>query len=394
MIPPMLQFFWIVALPAIGLFQYKGDYWHSKWALLLAAAVLELAIRIGRKTSWPAAAAFAYTVLSGLYVFAWRDNYVMGFDKLTGAAMDGVTALTCVSFLLLTWVASSWDEKDFKYVRAALGIVCLVDAVVVLAQVAEHPLKFHVGGLLDQDSMNGCLLAVTYPFAIELIGFESPLQKGLAALPPAAILASSFIGFARVSMGVFLIVVGCFWLCRASWRYMAVVAIGTAILAGLLFGMTPGLFDSNGRFGLYELVFTWLGQQPMGYRVFGFGNGSYFIFGPGIQRLYHFGDWNGSWNLWLHSDWLQVTFEQGAVGLGLYSWLAWDCFWRVLRAGDTFLMAALFGFVATAVFEFPVHVALCAFLGVSIVVMSVTAPRDQSPSFEEFPDTRLPARAS
>ncbi len=151
----------------------------------------------------------------------------------------------------------------------------------------------------------------------------------------------------------------------------AAAAVGIAI-AGITIPLTSSKqgrspFDSSGRFQVWREVIpawaevgrTWVGQ----------GTGTTPAIVPRIQALFGSIKSGGGTNMfsfeeyrWLHSDWLQILVENGAIGLILALLTAWFAARRAWIEGPAFF-AAVMGYIATMTFNFPVHQPFHALVG-------------------------------
>jgi hypothetical protein len=363
------------AVLVVGFWRWGGDYWHTKWAVALALASIGIGWEVARRSTWSAGAAFTYTALSSLYVFAWRDTYVAGLGQLASTAMDAATAYTFAAFLVLAAAAAVTAGRP---ARQALGWACVADSALVVVQAVAHGFRYGgQGGFFDEGPVNGTFIAVTFPFLFEVTrGLPPAARNAAAGVAVAALCANAVLDQGSNVVGVGLVVFATAVVLRGSdredrwWRALFAFIMGAAGLAVFLV-LNPNLFaGGSGRFVMYGHAMRFLLGQGPAHWLFGMGNGSFLLLGPEIQRAAGLGA-PGQWFLWLHSDWLQLVFEMGAVGLAVYLWLAWDAVRAARDRGDWPLAAALLGFAASAVFQYPVHLPLFAFTGIALVATAV-----------------------
>lgn len=111
------------------------------------------------------------------------------------------------------------------------------------------------------------------------------------------------------------------------------------LVAGLYFLPTQRLFYST-RFKEWPNFFNWHLENAS--QLIGTGTGSFQWIGPGIQKL------QGKLYLQLHSDWFQLFFEGGALGLILVLIAAGHLFWKTRNNPAMFAtLAGLASFMVT-----------------------------------------------
>jgi hypothetical protein len=106
-------------------------------------------------------------------------------------------------------------------------------------------------------------------------------------------------------------------------KFFVVPAILLGVGVSLGGYIKPNFFDYGLRTGPWLMFMSFWRQHFL--LLLGSGLGTFKFWGPAAQMANHFHE--GRWWLWLHSDWLQILFELGAVGLALAIW----CFGVVLK---------------------------------------------------------------
>jgi len=135
---------------AACLWQYKGDHWHSAWAFVLALCALFSGVRLAQSTkSIFVGAWFSYTLIMGIWVFAWRDNYYQSLaipmscsydttsftniftlysPKLCNAEM--ASAYAVVSFMIMAYAVTVLQHKHKNSILKGFYWACLLNSVV------------------------------------------------------------------------------------------------------------------------------------------------------------------------------------------------------------------------------------------------------------------------
>lgn len=352
--------------------RWGDDYWHTKWAVLLWMLAGWLAWRVTEETSWRAGLFFGYALANGIWFMAWRESSIGSLPPMAQTGFESLAAQGCFYWMFLVAAAMEFEVTDFTWVRRLFGWSCLVGALYVIAEYALFDQRGRaIGGFVDQGSMMGCWLAVTYPF-LAFEGRETSRGAFLATLPVVAaqlILliqgqVSNPMGVSAVVLVVFLI--PAFWGVFKKWVLVVglVLGLGGMVVVGL---MANELFFSDSyRFWFYRIVWEWWFENAN--RWTGQGLGSFTMWGPFIQQLHEFPQRK---MFWMHSDWQQVVFELGILGgvlcLGVAAQAARNCWLRK----DLVLLSSLAGLAGSMVFNYPWRLPMFAFLGTMLLVMAL-----------------------
>lgn len=375
---------WLLGVLLLGFWHWGPDYWWSKWAVLLALLSIEIGTRIWERVTPSAGACFTYTCVSSLYIFSWRETYVANLDRLTANSMDSTTAYTLVCFLFLSFFILLAEKSQLNSLRRIFAIAGVADASLVIVQSILHGLKpYGQGGFFDEGPVNGTFMVCTLPFILELNQRTFPLVRilmlGILIL---GILDTAILDQGSNTFGVLVVVfvslilfnnIGKFRSLRFKiFSSFFVLLFFTAIFLHL----NPNLFSGSGRFEMYRYSFEWLLKQPWQYWLLGMGNGSFFILGPGIQKIFGYLDGGSEWFFWLHSDPLQTFFEMGLIGAALYLWFLVDCFRFAINSRDRNLTATFLGVLSASVFQYPIHVPLFSVFLICVFGMCLVGWRD------------------
>jgi len=387
--------------------QYEGDYWHTKWFVLLVLLSLHLGIVIGKAfRSVFAGAWFFLTLYSGLIVFGWHDNMYSPFPRLHQLATESDSAYSIVAFLLILFSVLNLKIKYAKKLEYAFGYVSLLSsALIVLHFLRGKMTTLSTGGFFDQGSMEGVFIAVCYPFLaykrekLDLASLPQMIDAALCAyLPWVAVLALSW--KAEASVPLVLMAVGVlvnFWFEPSSTTLRLSrslkIALGVFGIALCLFigsRLNPNFYDSSSRFRIYKLAWSliWAKELTMpisndqvaafidpDFWLFGLGQGTFSYWMRTLQE--NTGTLPHAWFLWAHSDFLQVWFEQGIAGLFLCIATGLHAFKRALDKKAHYLAESLAIYGASMVFQFPFHLPVHAFLGLFLLVMCFTKDIDR-----------------
>lgn len=260
--------------------------WSVEASIVLFFCALLIAKKILQKNSIFFAVIFSYVAFSALRVYAlpwtpWvgeEPTWVIMFEHSAQASLIQVLLMVAAVFCLKpdTWI------KLFQWI-----------AVINAAWICTGWY-----GVLLNDSMSGCFSAVLLPLLF--INHRPLWQIGLVT-------ASLFVAHQSLPLfcGFFLLFMLGLQTGRYLWTILTpCIALGVGFLA-----LRSTLFDGRGRYNLWEMSMSWWVDHANGW--IGTGSGSYHVIGPYLTHEL------GSIFTFLHSDWLQILFEQGVIGVVL-----------------------------------------------------------------------------
>lgn len=298
---------------------------------VLLFACLSVAWRIQVRTkSWLAAIVFFLSCLSALQHSNSSLAYIF---MVTGAvwALDSET----------------W--------RGIFGFLAIVNSLMIIIG-AFFGKPF---GLLLNASMSGCFAAALLPMTC---GHRKllPWMQGLIAVSVLMTQQSMPIAIMFLTFGVFLIF-------RRDWLLL-LAAIAGSVGVGYLF-VGPELFYSHGRTVVWKLCmefWRWHGEV-----WFGTGLGTFLVIGPQLTE----GAGPPGWQ-WMHSDWYQVLFEMGRVGLFFIASLYLLTLWLARKNHGLFICLIAYGAFASA--NMPLRYPISAIWGVLLIRLAMEESRTVS----------------
>lgn len=157
-------------------------------------------------------------------------------------------------------------------------------------QIQGNPFN-HPWGVLMNPSMSGCLAVCLMPM---LLNHRVTLYCSALAV----MLCGEDQPWVLLALGSFIFL----WQRRSEYLGYA----GLSLLASVLWAIAGGV-QSSGRFEVWKLAWDWWSR--FAYPIQGTGSGGFAAIGPVLTRKL-----DTLW-IWLHSDWLQIGFEQGILGL-------------------------------------------------------------------------------
>ncbi len=357
---------------------YWNAHWYAKWGLLLFGMILFLAYRIAYRIHWSLFLPIVSTVGGAVWVAAWRDNQYVGWDIMDLLAFGKGAANVGLAYCIFLLFFLSVPRTKYELLEKCFAWLCLIDAAYVIYQACTGYAPFFRAGFFGNASMNGCLIAFTYPF----LNFKKPWQRGLklhediwrvicVLLPVIAVILPG----RSMPLGVLFVVLATFFIPRAWRRFGAYYTLGLVLLfsalcfvSGYAF-LSVKLWDNSGRFHIWIIAMRWWAEHSNPW--FGTGPGMAMLLIPHIQILHH--HLFGTWYIWFHNDILQSLFEGGLFAFVGYGLLCASVVWRARRT--PYLLCAVMGWVATATANYPCHLSLHAFIGAFLVFATLRGRR-------------------
>lgn len=357
------------------LYNPEDDFYFSRWLSACLVLTIGLCYFIYKKTHIIVALFCGSTLISSILVFGLKFRYSPNFDGQAVLALDNSTLYAGFTFLLVITFLLNGTKYLFDSIESALAGLCMANTLVFLVQYLFFgPVEYY--GLFGNASMNGSLIAMTYPFLVqkpEVINYyQRPLKEVFkkfkselfldficVILPIIAILLH------KQSIPVIALFMSLSYLTIKNLILEKQFMFFTFVLAcfiGLASWFIPDFFNSTGRFRMYELTITWLIKYVN--PILGTGNGTTVLFLPFIQR--EAGDLSPYVFGWLHNDFLQVLFEQGISGFLSALALAIYCLIKSYRE-NSYLFNAACIYIIVSLFNFPAHTPVHAFIGAFIV---------------------------
>jgi hypothetical protein len=377
--------FLFVAVLLTGLYYDGRNYWRSvwadPWALVMGIMVIFVGYRISRLYHWSLGVFISITLGSALWAFAWVHSYpILDLGVLMNIHRSGAYAFSAVSIFSLGLLLMG--ELELRSIKKALACVCIIDGGMVLYQTAKGMPPATRGGILGNPSISGCFMAFTIPMIWSLIetwpgrrNRWKTVCAGVAMLLP---ILALYPATASQPLGVFLCVFVAFMMRAGSRRTeLLKVAVGACAIiiaiAALVFWAssdprTNPVFNSSGRFAIWDLYIDW--WITYGKIWTGQGTGITRVLLPLIQKSHMSSPMQPTdWWVFAHSDWLQTLFENGIIGaisaVVMYAYALLKS-WRKAP----WLFASVVGIGAAACFNFPSHWPMTALAGATVLAMT------------------------
>jgi hypothetical protein len=358
---------------ATAVLYYDNSSWHPKFFIGMSACALWFSVALAKKFHWSVVAPVFLTLASAIWL---SESRLHQYTHLTGADQVAIRELAArggLCLLLIVAVLSTMWRRHYTILASTLGVFCGANSLFVLYEVITGERAFDRGGLLGNASMNGCSIAFTLPFLLwrgdkEWFPILQPFHKFLPrallySLPFLALIATE----SNMAIATGAVVVSAYVWSRYRVKYVSIAGLGltVSLLVYLHHNHTIQALTS-GRWRIWKGVMGYWWDR--GEIWFGSGTGTAQALIPYIQGKLNI-DTAGHLYLWLHSDVLQVLFEQGITGALSYTILVW----YVLKKSVPYpyLFAANVGWIFTAAGNYPARMMVQAFIGAFLVAYTL-----------------------
>lgn len=356
----------------------KGkEHLLCKWSLLMGLAVLIMGYKIYKKYHWSLGICFAYFGCLAIYTFQWPYNNYFGYHNTIKIVINNSAALAFISLICVYFIIEKLKLEDLVKMKPFFIIITLLNSAIVLTQYLKGNNWYLRGGLFDNVSINGCIIGACYPLLLESNFIDRMLLKKIKftelkillrgiilLLPILAIMCA----MSSVAVGVLAVGVAAYsyaWIKNIVLKILVPISLFIGIM---LFGYASNpkeMFKDSKRFELFRIQYN--NWNELGQHAFGYGTGSYLYFGVKTQVENKFmiskrnGRYEGSYNLWLHSDWIQLLLEGGIIGILLILNIA---FFLVFKSwNNPAIFACLLAYMSSMLFHYPIHYPIHALFG-------------------------------
>lgn len=320
---------------------WLGFYWFCCWWVGLAAA----SFFVSKRVHWSLGPVFFVVVQSGLRQMAPGLNQ-LPVDLVVRLYMH-VAESALFSFFATLAILFCLSIKEWTRIFKGLAVV---NAAILLVSFLIHPRGVPVGILVNA-SLSGCFAAVLLP----LFNYGNKVERWLGFVVFVSAVASGRSLPIAVLFSMLIVDAG---FCRQWKRILAVLPI---LALSILTLRTKHFLDSDGRFWVWNESWKYfIAHVP---KLTGAGLGSYYVHGLMVTE--------GKFT-WLHSDWGQLGFELGVVGLAVTA-MMYYCALRnawlrsKIDSRASGLFTALLGYGAFALANLPLRYPLCGLYGVFLI---------------------------
>jgi hypothetical protein len=358
--------------------------WVERYAILSLAGVLFFSYLVSKQVSKSLGVLLFVVLLSavriGLSFSLYKDQPFEVQAALRQSASEG--ALSLLLLVLFVMFLKEQTVRAFIKILGIFGLICGFS--VILTPLFGLDPKLRVLFLINP-SMAGSFIACALPlFYLThrewMLGQEKKggVVSNFFILVPLLICGVAIVMTGASSALLALaVILGISWmlLFRSYPRAMGAVAL-LAISYLFIFWVSGSdvlepLLNSTGRFDAWRIAYKNFTASSFHTWIFGYGLGSTRVLMPLFQVDNGMNIADGKWFLWLHSDWLQIIFELGLLGIGA-GLVFFATLVKAARREPLLLMSAC-AFASTMLTNFPLHSGLHSLLG-AIIVRAVMKP--------------------
>lgn len=324
---------------------YSADAWYYSWILITGL----VSLFIYRIYGFISALTFAYVCYSGLRLFAVGTSPYANELEIWNASLS-LSAAAALSGIGLSIIAvRAIGDSQWKNIWK---IASVLSAFQLIFGVLTNPAT-DANGFFANTSMGGCFLAAILPMF-----FDQDLE--------ANVLLVLFLSFVILSTGknqpiaLFFLSITVFSIRKINFKAAFFAVISCFFVGWGLIGHK--FFDPSGRVKVWIASMRFWKEHTN--HFLGFGLGTYFYIGPKISLPLM-----GQSFLWLHSDWLQVVFENGYIGGALVFALFIEALWKSRKNNWLFTSLSVYG--SWGIANFPLHNPISGLLGAFLLHSSL-----------------------
>lgn len=308
------------------------------WIVLLSCGAFFCA---PRQIEWPIRLGIAYFAAQPL----WSPVFLNGnAEETTLFQVSGLW--TSLSVVVLTFVATSF-VGNFRKLYSCVFCLGLVGASYALYSIAMRQIDYWPQMLDGSRGMNaGLIVVMTVPWLLSLGWWP-----GLCVMSAIVVLSHSSVPF-----GVLWVTISAWLIQNGRYRLPIILAI---IVSTVGLALERGnFFNDSHRLKAYSIFMNkW---QNKANPVYGLGGGNFKLFAPYAQAEHNFmirekkdGVVKGEFFRRMHSDYLQILFEYGWLGLILFLYASGKALYVFWKRKDMLFFPGLCGLLSFSIFYYP-----------------------------------------
>lgn len=353
---------------------WKNDYILLQWCLGLSLSSLFIGNFVRKRVSLACGIFLSYSLCSAS--FCSLEVRAIFKDILPGArqALHGTaaTAGLCISLIIIALCLTK--RSHLTRVKEALPHFSIIFSLgIVICGLFGYRALTDGNGytfLIDYAGVGGCFIAACIGHLIPLNTKDYYRIAGIALSIGAIIFCKSAMPY-----GVLAVTLGAYFFASRKARFIHIAA-APLLLGGLCVGWK--MVNSSDRFNAYAMYMRGWAFDKVWW--LGYGPGSFIVLGLPFQVAKGFQvNPDGSvyaWP-WMHSDVLQLVFENGLIAFILGGVVLVQTLKKLYRNDESEAFSLLSGLVACAFFDYPLRYFLGAFLFAFCVVYAYT-PKERA----------------
>lgn len=379
----------LVPLLFICLSQRGLDHQTVQWKYGFLVFSLPFAICLYDKfRSIPLMLCFLSTFFSANYLLNDSYNIYAHSSFLVFKSFQASGASTIATLLLFAFTCYGLRKAHFKSLEGIFGFLGILNAVIVIIQgILYGPGVGRNGdvgsGFFSYAGMNACFIACVYPFSDRLCEkIFSTRSKGLLfqystkMLLVALVISSLIVSQATIPFGVFFV---SFLAYELSLLRREILFQALAVVFSLFLSLAPSIttlpdfWGGSSRLSMYQDFMGWWFDK--GQWISGMGQGSFENLSLPIQKELGKAEVKSQTEKGIayikydtmHSDWIQLLFEQGIIGFIATLFLVLECLKILWKRRSHAAFGVFLAFNACAVLNYPLHIFVFSFLGAFLV---------------------------
>lgn len=310
------------------------------------------------RTNWLTAVLLFHVLASAIWVFQAPEFT----SDLVSLRLRLVSARSFCLVAMLVFFVQALSRGRLAQLARVFELLALIDAALVL--------KYGYG-FLNSPSMDMTFIMTVYPIILFSKGsFHRPrflsdlpdlVYRGLLVVIPVCALV---VTPGSTAFFVLMFGTGSYFLIRKEWEKF-VMLFAAMFISGFMVN-AENIVSHSGRIDQWELLMKWWYENSS--ILWGTGTGTFQWLGPLVQ--------NKTTNLfiWMHNEYLQILFEQGAIGLLLTCALVFVCLKRSFKV--PWLFAVNVGFMMAMLTQFPLRFLTTQILALFLIRTSLEATQE------------------
>lgn len=336
---------------------FKGDYINWQFSVGLAMCCIPISVYLSKKMGLLFGVFSAYFLIHSVCATTnfYAKNMALPIEFQNQLSIT--SGFSLLYALIIFFGIFLMEGNNRRRMRIAFAGLVVVDALYVIN-------SWRIGfalpggrgytGLLDYCGMNGTLMALGCAFLIPQFKSNYLLVRtqliSLTIVIAAIILSKTAIPFGVIG----IVIAGNLFVQNRKLLGFVLFPIFMSLLIGYA---TVGskMADSSRRFEAYSIFMSFLKNEKK--LTFGTSLGTLRDWAPTIQyRAKFMVDGHGGW-VWdkLHSDFLQLWFEQGWISFLMIIALYFQCLYRAYKMRDASLFSLGIGLGGAASLNYPLR---------------------------------------
>lgn len=315
----------------------------------LSFLIIILSKELFYRIHWSIGIIFGLMGLSALTGFFFPTYYPIKIDQIILARGGSEILYSLVGLILFAILLLTQTKKFFITILWLLFFTAVLNAAVMLITSQEY-------GILGNKAQDASFIACMLPMALH------KMRKKLSYLFSVVMIAGILFTKSSTGLAGIGVAIAAILFQKLNIRkFISIVTPLTILIIGFgYFFLGDDLLFHSGR--KYVYANAWEFYTNYVNHWLGAGTGSFTIWGIAYQKMAKLPE---LW-IWLHNDYLEVLFENGIIGLGLFGIVGFYTLHRLYaKRAIEFPIAIVYGF--TALTQMPIRLWVTQLLGVCLL---------------------------